>query len=222
MKELFRTFPLMCVVLLVPVLPFLLFGESFQGWLEDVRNDPPPPIATAGLVVGLLSTDIFLPIPSSVVMTLAGGQLGKWLGTLAAWLGLSLGAAAGFAMARKWGQRFATWFTKEEDLKRMESLNDRFGPLILMLTRAMPVFAEASVLIAGIHRLAWRRFLPAVLLSNLGIAIAYSVFGEYAAQRNSMPLALGISIVLPVLIAGVAQRFLPRLEEAAEESADGD
>lgn len=212
----------MCVVLLVPVLPFLLFGDSFQGWLEHIQQDPPSPMATGALVVGLLSTDIFLPIPSSVVMTLAGGQLGRWLGTLTAWLGLSLGAAAGFALARRWGHRFARWFTKEDDLKRMASLNNRFGPLILMLTRAMPVFAEASVLIAGIHQLPWRRFLPAVLLSNLGIAIAYSVFGEYAARQNSMPLALGISILLPVLIAGIAQRFLPQLEDLPAETSIGE
>ena len=80
MRELFRTLPLMCVVLLVPVVPFLFFGGRFDEWLRGVAEDPPTVFATAMLVVGLLATDIFLPIPSSVVSTMSGWQLGWFLG----------------------------------------------------------------------------------------------------------------------------------------------
>ena len=34
----------------------------------------------------------------------------------------------------------------------MRHVSDQYGPFILALTRAVPVFAEASVLIAGIHQ----------------------------------------------------------------------
>jgi uncharacterized membrane protein YdjX (TVP38/TMEM64 family) len=209
MRELFRTFPLMCAVLLIPVLPFLAFGESMESWLRGVSEDPPAPLATAGLVVGLLATDIFLPIPSSVISTLSGWQLGWMRGTLATWAGMTIGAAVGFALAKRWGQPFARWFSSGEDLVRMHELSERYGPLILVLTRAVPVFAEASVLIAGIHQLSWQRFLPAVLLSNLGVAFAYSALGEYAQQNQWLPLALGVSIALPVLLALFAKRYLP-------------
>ena len=151
----------MCLVLLVPVLPFVLFGGQFEDWLQAVAEDPPSIPVTMALVIGLLSTDILLPIPSSVISTLSGWQLGWWLGTLATWIGMNLGAIIGFAMARRWGKPFAVWFSKEEDLERMRIVSDRYGPFVLVLTRAMPVFAEATVLIAGIHQLAWRRFLPA-------------------------------------------------------------
>lgn len=210
MRELFRTLPLMCVVILVPVLPFLFFGGQFENWLRGVADDPPSTAATMALVVGLLSTDILLPIPSSVISTLSGWQLGWWKGTLATWLGMNIGAIVGFALARRWGQPFALWFSKAEDLDRMRDVSDRYGPFVLVLTRAMPVFAEASVLISGIHQLAWRRFLPAVLFSNLGIAVAYSAFGDYAEQHQWLPLALGIAVAVPILVAAIAQRLLPK------------
>lgn len=209
MRELFRTLPLMCVVLLVPVIPFLFFGGRLEDWLRGVAEDPPSMMTTAALVISLLATDILLPIPSSVISTLSGWQLGWWRGTLATWVGMNLGATIGFALARRWGQPFALWFSKGEDLEKMRQVSDRFGPTVLVLTRAMPVFAEASVLIAGIHRLSWRRFLPAVALSNLGIAIAYSVFGDYAERHQWLPLALGVSVAVPVLVAAIAKRFLP-------------
>ena len=94
-------------------------------------------------------------------------------------------------------------------MARMKSVSHQYGPLVLVLTRGMPVFAEASVLIAGIHKLSWRRFLPAVTLSNLGVAIAYSVLGDFAEQYQWLPLALGIAVALPVLIAAVAQKYFP-------------
>ena len=210
MRELFRTLPLMCAVLLVPVLPFLFFGGQFKDWVQDLEDNPPPRAATAGLVVGLLATDILLPVPSSVVSALAGYVLGWWRATLATWIGMSLGAAIGFALARRWGRPLALWFSKEEDLERMRHVSDVYGPAVLALARAVPVFAEASVLIVGIHGLPWRRFLPAVLLSNLGIALAYSAFGDWAKENQWLPLALGVAIALPILAAAAAQRLLPK------------
>ena len=210
MRELFRTLPLMCAVLLVPVLPFLFFGGQFEDWVQDLEDNPPPRAATAGLVVGLLATDILLPVPSSVVSALAGYVLGWWRATLATWIGMNLGAAIGFALARRWGRPLALWFSKEEDLERMRHVSDVYGPAVLALARAVPVFAEASVLIVGIHGLPWRRFLPAVLLSNLGIALAYSAFGDWAKENQWLPLALGVAIALPILAAAAAQRLLPK------------
>ena len=210
MRELFRTLPLMCMVLLVPVLPFLLFGARFDDWLSRIAEDPPSIATTVAVVIGLLATDIVLPVPSSVISTLSGWRLGWWWGTLATWIGMNLGAVIGFSLARRWGRPLSLWFSNEEDLERMRVGADRYGPFVLALTQAIPVFAEASVLILGIHRLAWRGFLPAVLLSNLGIAVAYAGFGDYAEHRQWLPLALGVSIAMPVLAALAARRWLPK------------
>ena len=208
----------MCAVLLIPILPFIAFGGQLEQWLSSVAEDPPSSQITFAIVVGLLSTDILLPIPSSVISTLSGWQLGWWLGGLATWLGMTIGACVGFAFARRWGQPFAKWFSKPEDMETVRNVSNRFGPAVLVVTRAMPVFAEASVLISGIHQLSWRKFLPAILLSNLGIAIAYACFGEVAEKHEWLPLALGIAIAVPVLIAAIAKPIFTRLVRADQAS----
>lgn len=116
----------------------------------------------------------------------------------------------GFALARKWGRSFVLWFSTEKELDRMKRLNDRHGPGALVIARGVPVLAEASVLLMGVHGLSWRRFLPPVLLSNLGIAFAYSKFGAYAEQHQWLPLALGVSIALPVFLTTISQWWLRR------------
>jgi uncharacterized membrane protein YdjX (TVP38/TMEM64 family) len=190
----------MIVVLAVPIVPFVLFGERVESWLAAWRDDPPAWPIVAAAVILLLATDVFLPIPSSLVSTLAGSQLGAWGGAVAAWVGMTSGAIIGFAVARQWGPRLVFCVTRPDDLRRTAALVDRLGPLLLVLGRGVPVLAEATVLLFGMHGLSWRRFLPPVLLANLGLALAYSLFGELAERYHSLPLALAVAIALPVLM----------------------
>lgn len=209
----------MIVILAIPIVPFLLFGRRFEQQLAEWRKNPPPAPAVAAVVVGLLATDVFLPIPSSVVATLSGYQLGAAWGTLAAWAGMSLGAVIGFALARSLGPRFVEWMTRQQDRERTQILADRYGPLLLVLGRGVPVLAEASVLLLGMHGLSWRRFLPPTLLANLGLALAYAVFGEVAERNALLPLALAVSVALPVLLVVAFRAWSGRARNATENGS---
>src|SRR5688572_5283038 len=108
---------LMCLILAVPIVPFLAFGGRAEEWVRAWTLDPPAAPITAAVVVGLLATDIFLPVPSSVISTAAGWRLGWLGGTAVSWAGMSAGAVIGFALARLWGYRFAAWFSRPQDLE---------------------------------------------------------------------------------------------------------
>ncbi len=199
---------LIFAVLLVPILPFLSFGDAlestFAGWL-----DPPPSSGTvAALTVAILASDILLPVPSSLISTIAGARLGILQATAASWLGMTLGAVAGFYLARTWGRPLAARFSSADDLTRMDRLVDRYGVGIVILTRALPVLAEAAILGVGLMRLEPRRFLLTVIFSNLGIALVYAVLGQMAESRGELPLALAASIALPLAAATIARYLL--------------
>jgi uncharacterized membrane protein YdjX (TVP38/TMEM64 family) len=209
----------MTAVLLVPLLPFVVFGEVWEEgeirrWLEGASS----PSVVAALVAGVLATDIFLPIPSSFVSTLGGAALGVWAGTAASWLGLTVGAILGYALARWLGRPLAVRFSSLDELARMERLGQKFGPLILVLARGAPVMAEASVLLLGAARLSWWRFLLPVAAANLGIALAYSAFGDLANRYALLPIVLAVSIALPVVAALLVNRFLPKGPIDADEA----
>ncbi len=209
MRDLVRWTLAIALVMLVPIVPFIGFGDrleaSVESWFDRSLSSP----ATAGIVVGVLASDVLLPVPSSFVSTLAGSRLGLWSGAGAIWLGMTVGAAGGFALARWFGRPLAERFAAADDLKRMQALSDRAGPAMLVLTRALPVLAEASVLLLGAMRLPWRRFLPAVALSNLGLALAYAALGHFAYQNGHLAVALVASIALPVLAATLSRQWLP-------------
>ena len=215
MGSLLRPILLISFVLLIPVIPFLLFGDILQEWVEVQLSSRDSSL----LIVSLLCSDIFLPIPASVVCTFGGAKLGIFWGTITAWLGMSLGAFLGFLLARYFGQAFALRFSAGKDLARAQQLTERCGPSVLILCRGVPVLAEASVLLMGMQRLSWQRFLVPVLLSNLGLTIAYSAFGKIAEKHQWLPLALAVSIGLPVVLAAIVKwSFESRINQPEKET----
>lgn len=214
MRDLVRPLLLIGVLLAIIVGPFLLVGDLIETWYARLRAEPPSRPVTAAIVVGTLTTDIFLPVPSSAISTLGGWQLGVVGGTLASWIGMTASAALGFALASRWGEQFARLFSKTEDIQRMRATSDRYGPAFLMIMRGVPVLAEASVLLVGIHRLPWRRFLPPILASNFALSFVYSAFGEFSASHEWLPLAIGVSIGFPVLLAVIVRRYVGTVKGA--------
>lgn len=222
MRSFWRPLLLVSVVLLIPIVPFLVWGEQLESWFDAWSQRGASQLTVAAVVAGLLATDIVLPIPSSLVSTFGGAQLGTLAGTLASWVGMTVSAVAGFALARWCGPAVTRWLSRPEDVARVERASERYGPMFVVLARGVPVFAEASVLLLGIHQLSWRRFLPVMAASNLGIALAYSAFGTLAARHQWLPLALGVSVALPLLWSTLARRWLVRheIEEIKNNTVD--
>jgi uncharacterized membrane protein YdjX (TVP38/TMEM64 family) len=217
MSELVRWSIAITLVLLAPIVPFLLFGDWAEARIEQWLDETLSPGATAAIVVGALVSDILLPVPSSFVSTFAGSRLGVAVGAGVIWIGMTTGCMLGFALARWLGRPLAMRFSSAADLQRMESLVQRGGPLILALTRPLPVLAEASVLLVGAIGLSWRQFLPVVCLANLGLAVAYAALGYWAREQGNLPVALAASIVGPVLATFAARRWLPTRQPATAD-----
>lgn len=196
---------LVAAVLAVPVVPFLVFGPALEEHIRAWFTEELSPWTVGAMAAGVLATDVVLPVPSSFVSAFAGSVLGFAGATAASWLGMTAGAVIGFGLARVAGRPLALWLSASEDLDRVDRLSRRYGPMVLVLARPVPVLAEASVLFLGTAGLAWRWFLLPVMLSNLGIAAVYSALGSVV----SMPVALAASLALPLAAAAVARCLWP-------------
>ena len=214
--DLRRPLILISLVLLVLIVPFLLLGDSFEAQVQEWVQQEWSTRTRFWMIVLILSLDILLPIPSSGVSTYAGGKLGFLSGTLASWLGMSLGAVLGFALARWLGRPFALRFGGR-DVSAIEGAQLQFGPAVLVFTRALPILAEACVLLMGVLKLPWRNFLPAVLLSNLVISMAYAAFGAYFVERDSLAVAVIASVLLPLGIAILVRKRIRRNSHLTDE-----
>lgn len=211
MSRLRRALLVVALALLVPVVPLVVLGFSFEDRVAEWLNARRAPGMHFVLIVGVLAADIALPIPSSAVITYAGGSgLGLLPAVAASWLGLTAGAVGGFAIARWLGARAAAKLSNPADLGRTRLLAGRWGPAALVLTRALPILAEACVLLMGAARLSWRRFLIPVAAANLVIAVVYAACGRFFEGSDAFPLAVVASGTIPLAAALTVRRRLGR------------
>jgi uncharacterized membrane protein YdjX (TVP38/TMEM64 family) len=213
----------LAIFLAIPIVPFLVLGESFEAevaqWMKDESE-----IAQQikfWLISGVLATDIFLPIPASAVITYAGGVLGFWSATLASWIGMTAGAFGGFGLAKLLGKPFAKRFAEPEDLERIESVALKFGPLALLITRPLPILAEACVLLMGTTELTWRRFWLPIVTSNLAIAMIYAVCGVGIKDQQTLVIATIGSGTVPLVLALGIRKWLLKTEKEAGDASSG-
>jgi len=190
------------------LLPFFLFGEYIETWTGAfLASASSRPLLVALVLGGLLATDIFLPVPSSVVSTAAGLLLGFAGGMLTSLFGMTISCMAGFWLGAKFGRPLASRMIGAGELRWLEEKSRRFGDWVIVVARPIPVLAEASVLFAGMSRMPVNRFVMLSTLSNLAISAVYAAIGAMSATVNSFLLAMAGSILVPWLAMIASKRF---------------
>lgn len=208
------------VVMALILVPFALWGTRLEAWsLATFHRLPTGGWAARLFIIALLTGDIFLPIPSSAVSTLAGLTLGFWDGMLTSTAGMSLGCALGYATGRTLGRPAARRLIGETQLRRLEEGTQRWGDWILVMSRAVPVLAEASTLFAGMSGTAASRYMLITLGANIGISAVYAAVGAFASTTSSFLLVFAGAVFIPV-IALMAQRASMRRRVADPAVSD--
>lgn len=198
------------------LVPFAAMGSRLEGWTAaSLALDDTDPVLLALLVAGLLGADIVLPIPSSIVGTAAGYYLGVVGGTLASFAGMTASCLAGYWIGAAWGRTAAVRLVGAAGLDAVVGPAERYGVWAVAVGRPVPVLAEACVLLAGVARLPFRRFLAVCSLSNLGISLVYAVAGALSATTGSFFLALAAAVILPAVASLVARRRRASQQPAA-------
>jgi len=167
-------------------LPFLAEDTSFLLGLQKWGA------ALAG--VGLLIVDVVAPVPASIIMVANGILFGPVGGTL-----LSVTGGFGAALVGYWigtrGERVGKRWFGDAALARANAFFEKHGMIAVIVSRPIPIVAEAVTIVAGISRMPARKFFPATLLGLVPTAIVYAVAGAYTLDLNG-----GLYVFLAVLL----------------------
>lgn len=158
---------------------YLLVEALRVPLLTDVSLLSDATFATALLGVSLLTADVLLPVPSSLVMVANGALFGFVGGSV-----ISLvGNVAGFLLAYYLGSRslpFVRKFVSEQELGRASRVLQRWGVPALIITRPLPILAETAVIMAGVSKLPFARSLAAAATGSLPGCLLYAWAGSQA------------------------------------------
>lgn len=190
-------------VLIVP----LAFADQIEGIANAaVAKAEDNPVLVAVLIILALALDIFLPVPNGVTNTLAGAIFGFYLGIAVIWIGLMTASLMGYGVGALAARPLARRLLGEEELARAHRFAQGLGPLVLILSRPVPVFAELATLAAGMSTMPFRLFLLLTGLANLAVAFVFAGIGAAAMSTQSGTLGLVGAVGLP-LAAWLAYRW---------------
>jgi uncharacterized membrane protein YdjX (TVP38/TMEM64 family) len=186
-----------------------LFERVFHfSLLDPVRNalTTPGPSAAAA-ILALLAVDVFLPVPSSIVMILSGALFGTIAGGAISLLGSLIGNVAGYETMRRFGPAVCARFVKREDLDRMLPVFERYGAVAIILSRPLPVVMETLSLVAGLFRMPRGKFVVSSIVGTLPICFLYAYAGASALASRTVVPALFVFVCVPAVAWLIVQRL---------------
>ncbi len=163
------------------------------------------------VAIALLIADVFIPIPTTVVVTVLGQKYGALLGGALGTLGSFLAGIVAYGGTRLAGRRFAHWLLGK-DAARAEMFFQRSGAFAVACSRWLPLLPEAISCTAGLARMPFGKYCVALLCGAAPMCFAYAALATIS-SNDLVPLL--VSIVLPAPIWLIAGRLLLKTRQEA-------
>jgi len=203
-------------------------SASIGDWAGDLIGE----LGYAGLVVLMAVEHIFPPIPSELVLPLAGFEVGRGnlnlVGALvASTAGSLIGASVLYLLARKGGRPMVLRLRSvlrvdEEDLDRAEQRFRRHSAWMVVLGRMVPGLRSLVSLPPGLLKMPFGRYLALTVTGSLVWNTALIVAGQQLGSRWSQvggvvgPIAQWVVVaIIPLTIATLVIRHRRKAPSAA-------
>lgn len=200
--------------------------ETVRFWIQEIMTT----LGYPGIALIMLVENLFPPIPSELVMPLAGflvaegtfnfpgailaGTIGSVLGAVALYY---IGMFAGEPLVRPFFRRYGKWFLlSEEDLDKALVTFKTHGDVMVLMGRVIPLIRSLISLPAGMNRMPLGRFLLFTTIGSAAWTTLLTVAG-YILGRNWGRVVEFISdyqkVVLALLALGVIYFVVRRVLE---------
>ncbi|MDW8045994.1 MAG: TVP38/TMEM64 family protein [Chloroflexota bacterium] len=162
-------------------------AEPFRDWVSQWGLwGPLVYIAVLALSV------LFAPIPNVPISIAAGLAWGPVLGTVYSMLGMTLGSALAFGVARKLGRRHLRRLIGSKAARQIDRLAETMGGQVIFWARMLPVVNfDLISFVAGLTAISFWRFLIASFLGMLVPTTIAVVAGDSLGRDIRITLGLG-------------------------------
>ena len=167
----------------------------------------------AGIVVAMAIESCCIPLPSELIMPLAGflafqQRFNLWSATVAGAVGCVVGSAVAYWIGATGGRplllRYGRYvLISQHDADRADAFFARYGDITIFATRLMPIVRTFISLPAGIARMNFGKFLAYTFLGSLPwcLALAYAGYklgehwDEVSGVLHKYDILVGIGIL---------------------------
>lgn len=170
---------------------FDLDSEQFYLWLEGLGVWAPL------FLIGLMTIEVVIaPLPGGWLTIASGYLFGPWMGFVVSYIGMVLGSAIAFELARRLGQPFVKKLVKPEQFERYgEKLHDsQWGVFFLYVIPLFPV--DIISLLLGMTSIKRKRFWILMSLGFLPNTFTLNFVGNAIAAPEYQFVIIGLTIAV--------------------------
>jgi uncharacterized membrane protein YdjX (TVP38/TMEM64 family) len=155
--------------------------------------------------IALLVGDLFLPVPSTVVISALGYIYGPLAGGAIATVGLMAAGLLGYGVGRLFGERIARRWLGDRDYEKGKILFTAGGGWAVALSKALPILPEVISCTAGLVRMPFRRFVVSLGCGSVPMGFLFAAIGQ--AGHAAPGWSFGLSLAVPAGLWLVASRI---------------
>lgn len=207
----FRLLLIVFALITLSVVPFLIWGGQIEedlsrlgaaGWMQSFGG------WAWAIGIGLIVSDIALPVPSTAVMGALGIIYGPFLGGAISAVGSVISGLLGYAVCRMIGPKTAERLAGVEGFAKARILFDRWGGWLVAGSRWLPILPETVSFLAGLTGMRFTRYLGALACGSIPLGFAFATAGHLGADNPVLTLL--ICAVAPLLLWLAVRPFLNR------------
>lgn len=201
-------------IMLVPVLIFDDEIDSYFAGEEGLRRLQEYGAWAWLVAIGLIVSDLVLPVPSTAVIAALGMMYGPWLGGLIGGIGSTLAGLVAYGGCRLLGQRVLDFLVGEANLDRLRRFFERYGLWTIALSRWLPLLPEALCCLAGMARMRAGPFLAALACGSLAMGFVFAFLGMTYLDRPVVGLV--VSALIPIAVWPLIAWWMKKTPPAPE------
>ena len=171
-------------------IPFL----SSPEYLEEENS-----IMVMSISILLLASDLFLPVPGSIIMMGNGAVFGIVLGTTISLTGSLLSSVLGFFIGSRF-KRLANKLISNKDFHNGKLFIEKYGQVAIIASRPVPLMSETVIILTGILGYDFRKMAINSFLGLLPASLIYALIGAALIDPRYSIFSLLIALLLSGLI----------------------
>jgi uncharacterized membrane protein YdjX (TVP38/TMEM64 family) len=173
-----------------------------KEWIKHVLKAAGPLAPLVFIIIQVLQV-VFAPIPGEATGFIGGYLFGVPLGLFYSTLGLTIGSAMAFLIARWLEERYVAKWIPVEVLQKFDFLMERQGALISFILFFLPGFPKDYLcFVLGLSRMPFKLFLLICAVGRLPGTLLLTLQGAkvYKGDYYSTLFILGLCLVLIVVL----------------------
>ena len=193
---------ILIISIVIISLTFIFFGGIEEQISTTLNNLQSKKLYYSAVSFTILTSDIVLPVPSSVVMYLNGYVLGSLVGSFISLFSLLISSVIGYYIGK------LTSIGLKAKSENSNKILSKYGTMAILITRGIPILSESICIVCGYNKVPFKQYFIFNLVGYAPLCLLYAVCGSLGYVKDLFFFSFGCSLFISFAFLLLGKKFL--------------